>query len=264
MKLTWDNIDSFKISKSGYFVYRDSSYPNHNLYTLKSSCNQCGCVFLSNKYKPTNCCSHSCIMIGKYDGVNNPFYGKTHSDEYKATVSKNFKGVKPKNYRRVKELNIPFFDVYSTKLIPYEEVREGKDGLLEVTCLYCNKYFIPKCTDVIRRVQIINGTEQGSARFYCSDGCKKACPIYGQILYPKGFKKSTSREVQAPLRKLVLARDNWTCQKCSEVDLELHCHHIDPVVNNPVESADVDNCITLCKTCHIEIHKTNKNCINKC
>jgi hypothetical protein len=34
----------------------------------------------------------------------------------------------------------------------------------------------------------------------------------------------------------------------------LHCHHIDPVINNPIESADVDVCITLCKSCHKEVH----------
>jgi len=71
--------------------------------------------------------------------------------------------------------------------------------------------------------------------------------------------------VQPELRKLVLLRDNYTCQKCNtskedNPDLELHCHHIDPVINNPIESADIDNCITLCKLCHKEIHKTISGC----
>jgi len=26
------------------------------------------------------------------------------------------------------------------------------------------------------------------------------------------------------------------------------------VVNNPLESADLDNCVTLCKNCHKEVH----------
>ena len=62
------------------------------------------------------------------------------------------------------------------------------------------------------------------------------------------------REVQPELRKMVLARDNYLCVKCSSKEL-LHCHHIYPVSTNPLESADVDNCITLCKDCHKEAHK---------
>ena len=76
--------------------------------------------------------------------------------------------------------------------------------------------------------------------------------------YPKGFKKSTSREVQPDLRKMVLARDNWECQMCGS-DEELHCHHITGVEQNPIESADVANCITFCKTCHKKVH-SEKGC----
>ena len=71
------------------------------------------------------------------------------------------------------------------------------------------------------------------------------------------FKLATSREVQPELRKLVLKRDDYKCQKCLKGldEVQLHCHHIDPIINNPVESADIDNCVTLCKACHKEVHK---------
>jgi 5-methylcytosine-specific restriction endonuclease McrA len=48
---------------------------------------------------------------------------------------------------------------------------------------------------------------------------------------------------------MVFERDNYKCVKCGE-EKPLHCHHIDPVKGNPIESADIDNCITLCKKCH--------------
>ena len=48
------------------------------------------------------------------------------------------------------------------------------------------------------------------------------------------------------------------CQKCGQEGGSLHCHHIDPVISNPIESADVDNCITLCKICHREVHRLPK------
>jgi 5-methylcytosine-specific restriction endonuclease McrA len=71
--------------------------------------------------------------------------------------------------------------------------------------------------------------------------------------YNKGFKPSTSREVQPELRQMVFERDEWTCQRC-ESTTSLHCHHITGIEQNPIESADVDNCITFCKDCHKWVH----------
>ena len=102
----------------------------------------------------------------------------------------------------------------------------------------------------------IKGKRVGEGNFYCSENCKKACPTYKQIKYPKGFKLTTSREVQPELRKLVLALDNYKCQTCEAglEETELHCHHIGAVSQNPPESADIDNCITLCKKHHKQVY----------
>lgn len=141
------------------------------------------------------------------------------------------------------------------KLTIDEEPRLAEDGKsLEVRCKYCDKYFKPTNLQLQIRVDALIGKQSGDGYLYCSDGCKYSCSIYGQHLYPRDFKPATSREVQPALRKLVLERDNWTCQKCGSTDT-LHCHHIDPVASNPIESADVDNCITFCIDCHIESHK---------
>lgn len=57
---------------------------------------------------------------------------------------------------------------------------------------------------------------------------------------------------------MVLKRDNYTCQKCerhqSILNTGLHCHHFEGIKLNPIESADIDMCITLCKPCHKFIH----------
>lgn len=204
-------------------------------------------------------------------GKNNPFYGKTHSNEFKErqsiSASKRV-GNKNPNYRGgYWERNIPMFDTYAERIEYAEEVRRCPEDtkVLQVKCTYCNQWFTPKRTYLTERIKVlVNGKTRGEGRLYCSSGCKKACPMFGMRKNTRNNKPSTSREVQPELRKLVLERDDWTCQKCSKTNIELHCHHIDPVVNNPIESADVDNCITLCKTCHTEIHKLNKNCINKC
>ena len=55
-------------------------------------------------------------------------------------------------------------------------------------------------------------------------------------------------------RRLVLERDNHTCQKCEAKDVELHVHHIKSWANNPDLRLDIDNAITLCVHCHAEAH----------
>jgi len=78
-------------------------------------------------------------------------------------------------------------------------------------------------------------------------------------MYQKGHKKSYSREVQPELRQMVFERDEYTCIKCGkhqdELNIPLHCHHIEGIVQNPIESADIDMCITVCKDCHDKIHQ---------
>jgi len=152
--------------------------------------------------------------------------------------------------------NIPKYDTYKPQLEPYgiECRRNKKDSnILEVKCMYCGRWYVPKLSSVCNKRNVING--KGESNLYCSDECKHACPTYRRVKYPKNFKINTSREVQPALRKLVLERDNYTCQKCGVTDKELHCHHYEGIEVNPIESADIDMCVTLCKDCHNEVHR---------
>jgi 5-methylcytosine-specific restriction endonuclease McrA len=160
---------------------------------------------------------------------------------------------KKRNYKKAR------YKTYNEERLTIDEFpRLAKDGIsLEVKCKYCGKYFIPTNLQVRCRIQTLNNNKKrshGDSFLYCSDECKKECPIYGQIKYPKGYKKTTSREVQPELRQLVLKRDNWTCVKCGNAK-SLHCHHILPLNESPIESADMNNCVILCKECHKEAHK---------
>ena len=150
------------------------------------------------------------------------------------------------------------YDAYVDQLTFCEECRrnENDSRILQVKCIYCNNWFTPINAQVSARCQYLKGNIDRESRFYCSDGCKDSCPIFHKVLYPKGFKQATSREVQPELRKLVLERDNWECIKCGAgVEEKLHCHHLEGIEINPLMSADTDMCITLCKKHHIEAHK---------
>lgn len=56
-------------------------------------------------------------------------------------------------------------------------------------------------------------------------------------------------------REAVFLRDNWTCKKCKIRGLCLHPHHILNFCQWPDLRFDVDNGITLCKSCHTSFHK---------
>jgi len=159
------------------------------------------------------------------------------------------------------EKNIPRFDQYKNQLLPIEKVKrnESDSNILEVECTYCGNWFVPKLHIVIDRIRSINSIGFGEHRFYCSEKCKQECSIYKQHQYPKGFKAATSREVQPELRQMRFKIDGYICQRCkkhqSELKVGLHCHHIEGILWEPIESADLDKCITFCKDCHILVHK---------
>lgn len=70
----------------------------------------------------------------------------------------------------------------------------------------------------------------------------------------------TSKEMNE-WRKGVFIRDNYTCQSCGKVGGKLNAHHIKPFSLFPKLRFDINNGLTLCKKCHIEHHKIEREWI---
>lgn len=277
------------------------SYPrykiNNKFYFYKDKCKSCGDSFLC--LNPT---ANKCVRHCGFNGEGNPFYGKTHtketikkmseckkdwmkhnphpteSVEVRKKISESKLGEKHHFYGKRGEgtgpwkggygaRNIPLYDTYAHQIDWCELVRRNKEdqNILEVKCTYCGKWFVPSLINIYGRIQYLKGNSNyGSEhRLYCSNGCKKECPIFfksvttimreDKIRAGKLDWIELNREIQPELRQMVFERDNYTCQKCKSKK-HLHCHHIKPVAIEPIESADIDNCITYCKNCHKKTH----------
>jgi len=176
-------------------------------------------------------------------------YKKNHKDEKKAADKIYYK--KPAKY-----------DTFAHQISWCEDIRRDpkNNKLLQVKCYEsgCKEWFNPTNLQVINRLQALDMVWSGESHFYCSEECKKYCSIYNQKDYPMGHKPDYSRELQKPLRRLVIERDNYECQRCGSKE-SLICHHIEPVKCNPIMSADVDNCIILCTDCH-ELAHSQEGC----
>lgn len=204
------------------------------------------------------------------NGISNGMYGKNHTKESKNKISVSLKELYKNNWKKYyRENNLPIYDTYASQIEWCEKVRRNKDdkNILDVKCTYCGKWFIPSISSINNRVQILKESEyfKGEYRLYCSEGCKQECSIYKKS--PEQLMKEDrvragkinwtelNREVQAELRQMVFERDDYTCQKCNKKGGALNCHHIEGIRWEPLESADIDNCMTVCKKCHIKVHQ---------
>jgi hypothetical protein len=155
----------------------------------------------------------------------------------------------------ITERNLTSYKTFSKSLANVETVRRdpSEPDILQAKCNYCGKWFRPSRSAVKGRLQALMTSDASEVRLYCSEECKRECPIFRKRLFPSGFKQASSREVQAELRQMVFERDAWECVRCGATS-PLNCHHVTGIKQNPLESADMDNCVTLCKKCHKWAH----------
>jgi len=269
VKICWDNLNKLRYSLKTHKWYTRIKTP----YILKI-CQICNEEFLGKNRNIY--CSKSCSVSSWRKGkklseeqkkkLSDSHKGKKLTKEHKENISRALsKNLKFNIKQKYCKNDIPVYDTYASQLSWIEDVRRNKEDLniLETKCIYCGRWFIPKLNSVNNRIQVLKGQFTGEYNFYCSNGCKKACPIY--LKKPETLMKEDAvragrlnwlelnREVQPQLRQLVLLRDNYECVRCEKIE-ELHCHHILPVATDPLLSADIDNCITLCIECHKKVH----------
>jgi hypothetical protein len=287
MKITKANLETLRYSeRTGKY------YKGNNTYIRNEACSACGEPFLQSTSNKGTTCSPACRRKGLHHSEetkkkisetkkeeysnpeNHPFYGRHHTKKSKTKMSKSKKGKKcgEENHNwngGYRDKNLPYYDTYAPQLEIYQKVKRNKEdkNVMEVKCHNhkCQKWFIPTRNSVKNRLGTINGNKgyKGEQNLYCSDDCKNSCYLYGKnpetLMHEDEWRAGRDpwwdepRHMQGQWRKLVLERDNYTCQKCGSTE-NLKAHHIKPVKLYPLESADVDNGIILCGECHNKAH----------
>lgn len=90
---------------------------------------------------------------------------------------------------------------------------------------------------------------------YLSTHKGKNHPRYNKNLSKKDRLKRWNMWKYKVWSKNILSRDNYTCRICGLYGCELNAHHLDGYHWCKKRRFDLDNGITLCKSCHDDFHK---------
>jgi 5-methylcytosine-specific restriction endonuclease McrA len=122
-----------------------------------------------------------------------------------------------------------------------QAMKEGNTGgwnkePIIVHCLTCGKLI------ETTKQRVRNGYDKYCSKI-CSDRTGEKTPI--NLLERRKFAQT--------IRKEVLKRDDYTCQMCGERGGKLQVDHIQPWAEYVEGRFSMDNCRTLCQSCHYKI-----------
>ena len=122
----------------------------------------------------------------------------------------------------------------------------------------------PSCARELMRRGESRSCETCAARFYIAvrrikEGqpgrfCSVTCRAVWQNQQPRKSRTRDSAD-NRDWRTAVFARDNYTCQRCSQRGGHLNAHHIKGWTRYPEFRFDLDNGLTLCGPCHVAWHQ---------
>lgn len=270
MKILLDS-NGLEIIDDFSYSYKLDSYRRESVYyKFILECKECGKSYFMRMSYPGVFCSRQCAnkSVVIRNKIAKSLTGNKKSIEECTAISKR------KSKGDVVKLNVPLYDTYAKQLLPVEEVRRNKSNfnILEVKCILCNRWFIPKRIVCEQRCQFIKGNTDRENRFYCSDMCKINCSIFHKKKYPTGVNPIKHRNSlkSSDLRlwsKEVIQRANGKCEICGKKAILAH-HKIPKKINIHL-ALDPDNGMACCQKCHNQMHTgeysfgmlANRNCM---
>lgn len=147
--------------------------------------------------------------------------------------------------------------------IPISDVPILTSEFITVACKYCGERMTPLYQQIRSRLCSLRVTTKGESNFYCSDKCKKDCPLYNfntsKMIDPESKLHVDKAEQQMVgacqtdhLKQLQLDEFGYNyCEKCGDKgDIELH--HTLPIAQAGIDAINSSVHIIVCRKCHNE------------
>jgi rubrerythrin len=183
-------------------------------------------------------------------GLNNPFWGKQHTDETKEKISASLCGENNPMFgkERPQYIKDAVSKAHKGKISAFKGQTHSEESREKMSAARKgNKNRIGTFHTPAQRLKISEHTKEHALRG--SDN-----PNWKGGVTPENIKARHSFAYQEWRRK-VFERDNYTCQHCGySKGGNLHPHHIKPFSEYKESRYDIDNGITLCKSCHEIVH----------
>lgn len=232
-------------------LMRGENNPNYNRVLYK--CDGCGeeIWVVPSKLKEQShiFCSNECYKknIGKFFiGKNNPNYDRGIFECEQCG----------EEFERIKSANRGNHVFCSRQCYEDYHRQKGRSKEVELNCPICNKV-----------VKVWESRLKYTKDIYCSKACAREgygrkysgenSPSYNPNMTEEDRINQRKSYEYYSWRKSVYKRDNYTCQCCGDNSgSNLNAHHIINYMENEDLRTDLDNGITLCKSCHKKFHDT--------
>ena len=169
-------------------------------------------------------------------------YAKSYYNQHTEEMKQKKKTYVLNNKEKIAETNRGYRKNNKDRIRQYQKIynEEHKEEIARQSKLHRIIYYKENKEEIIRRVTK-----------YTIERCKIDLEYKNKI--------SAAWYVSRVLKPQILERDNYRCQLCGcqdTVSNRLECHHILPKSISPDRIEDMDNLVTLCRTCHLyKAHK---------
>lgn len=217
---------------------------------MNKLCSVCGKEFFKKKseslayWATKSFCSHRCASDFK-KGVSTEWTKGKQSDEHKKNLSKALKGrVSPMRGKKGKPHSEEFKKLMSERW-KGNQINKGRKASEETRKKLSDYHTAHPVRAGLGKKQslehrIKNGLGNKGEKHWNWKGGR----------YKSDRKQDMNSIPYREWRKAVYARDNYTCQICSERGGKLHADHIKPYSTHQYLRYDVNNGRTLCEDCH--------------
>ena len=242
----------------------------------RSECKECAKVDSKNRYHRDR--NHELLRNQKYHNTHKEGLAIKRKKRESADPEKYARKSREYRSRRLEHIKSNQSRLYNSPVVtstyldrmPPNDKAFMKDGVLHASCKTCGKVFPPSYSQVVCRTRAYAGKIHGECNLYCSDDCKKTCPLFkfnpnntdprSMLFTPRKEEENIHNKHRKRKRRILAHQCDTdgenTCEKCGDfVGAGVELHHSHPVAKYGWQSDNIESMMLLCAGCHVELHR---------